>query len=108
MFTVHYTILLNKQVMASGMTLSTAVPGRKCDSYMLDPAHLRDHPECDIVLEPNFGMLEIEWSNSSSSSSSSRNSSSSSSSSISSVKLQVRDALGAVRLQSLLTPDMCI
>jgi hypothetical protein len=87
--------------MASGMTLSTAVPGRKCDSYMLDPAQLRDHPECDIVLDPNFGMLEIEWANSSSSSSSS-------SSSISSVKLQVRDAKGAVRLQSLLTPDMCI
>jgi hypothetical protein len=61
---------------------------------------LRDHPECDIVLDPNFGMLEIQWANSSTSSSSS--------SSISSVKLQVRDAKGAVRLQSLLTPDMCI
>ncbi|CAM9699898.1 unnamed protein product [Chrysoparadoxa australica] len=43
------------QVMASGLTSSTAIPGTSCSSYRLDPAGLRDHAECDIVLDPNFG-----------------------------------------------------
>eukprot|EP00611_Tribonema_gayanum_P005967 TRINITY_DN151_c0_g1_i3.p1 TRINITY_DN151_c0_g1~~TRINITY_DN151_c0_g1_i3.p1 ORF type:complete len:494 (+),score=147.18 TRINITY_DN151_c0_g1_i3:660-2141(+) len=82
------------QVMASGMTLSTAVSGRQCSGYLLDPAGLRDHPECDIVLDPNFGLLQVDWDEGGGG--------------VKSVTAQIRDAKGAVRLQSVLLPSMCV
>lgn len=48
------------QVMASGMTTSTATVGRSCDTFYLDEAGLRTHPECDMVQDPNFGLLEVQ------------------------------------------------
>ena len=44
------------QVMASGMSESTAKP-MSCESYRLDPLQLRTHPECDFVTGPNFGRV---------------------------------------------------
>lgn len=52
-------MIINKQVMASGMTTSTAKVKRSCDTIFLDEAGLRTHPECDLVLDPNFGLLEV-------------------------------------------------
>ncbi|CAM9266786.1 unnamed protein product, partial [Hapterophycus canaliculatus] len=46
------------QVMASGMTTSTAIEGRTCDGFYLDNVGLRTHPECDLVQDPNFGLLQ--------------------------------------------------
>ena len=45
--------------MGSGMSTSTAIKGRACEGYIRDYAGLRTHPECDIVLDPNFGFLEV-------------------------------------------------
>lgn len=41
------------------MTTSTAPLGRECDGLKLDPYGLRTHPECEAVLEPNFGFAEV-------------------------------------------------
>ncbi|CAM9620288.1 unnamed protein product, partial [Ascophyllum nodosum] len=49
------------QVMGSGMTTSTAEKGRKCESYLRDKMGLRTHEECDIVLDPNFGFLKVNF-----------------------------------------------
>ena len=46
------------QLMASGMSESTAKLV-SCESYRLDPLHLRTHPECDFVTGPSFGMVFI-------------------------------------------------
>lgn len=46
------------KVMASGMTTSTATRNRTCDGFYLDEAGLRTHPECDLVQDPNFGLLQ--------------------------------------------------
>lgn len=32
-----------------------------CSSFRLDPLGLRDHPECDFVRGPAFGMIELEF-----------------------------------------------
>ncbi|CAN0533830.1 unnamed protein product, partial [Ectocarpus sp. 8 AP-2014] len=45
--------------MASGMTTSTAERNRSCDTFYLDEAGLRTHPECDLVQDPNFGLLQV-------------------------------------------------
>lgn len=47
--------------MASGMTTSTATRNRTCDGFYLDEAGLRTHPECDLVQDPNFGLLQASW-----------------------------------------------
>ncbi len=47
------------QVMASGMSESTAKPA-SCESYRLDPLQLRTHPECDFVTGPNFGRVDTQ------------------------------------------------
>ncbi|CAN0213118.1 unnamed protein product, partial [Laminaria digitata] len=47
------------QAMGSGMTTSTAAKGRTCEGYIRDSAGLRTHPECDVVLDPNFGFLQV-------------------------------------------------
>ena len=47
-------------VMASGLTTTTGV-NYTCDDFRLDPAGLRDHPECDFVRGPSFGMIELEY-----------------------------------------------
>ena len=47
--------------MGSGMTTSTATKGRPCDGYIRDPNGLRTHEECDIVLDPNFGFLQVVY-----------------------------------------------
>jgi hypothetical protein len=105
------------QVMSSGMTTSTATPGRACEGYLLDPAGLRDHPECDIVLEPNFGLLIIDWGDDGDDGGGGGGSSGDGGGDTSgggvggggvrSISLQVRDARGSVRLQSVLTPGQC-
>lgn len=52
------TVNVLRQVMASGITTSTATRGRGCDGFYRDYAGLRTHPECDLVLDPNFGLLQ--------------------------------------------------
>lgn len=47
------------KVMASGMTTSTAERNRSCDTFYLDEAGLRTHAECDLVQDPNFGLLQV-------------------------------------------------
>lgn len=49
------------QVMASGMTTSTAKKGRECDGFIRDEPGLRTHPECDMVLDPNFGLIQVRF-----------------------------------------------
>ncbi|KAI7841581.1 hypothetical protein COHA_004751 [Chlorella ohadii] len=49
------------QVMASGMTNSTARPDAKCEGYRKEWAGLRIEGECGFVKLPSFGMLEIDW-----------------------------------------------
>jgi hypothetical protein len=46
--------------MASGMSTSTG-KNYTCESYRLDPFHLRTHPECDFVRGPSFGMIDIDY-----------------------------------------------
>jgi len=82
------------QVMSSGMTNSTAIPNRKCESYLKDPAQLRDHEECDIVLEPNFGFIEVSWKENDMPG-------------FNYILLKIRNSKGEVKLKSMLTPDMC-
>lgn len=48
------------QIMASGMSTSTGI-NYTCDSYRLDPFHLRTHPECNFVRGPSFGMIDIDY-----------------------------------------------
>ena len=45
--------------MGSGMTTSTATKGRVCEGYIKDNVGLRIHEECDVVLDPNFGFLQV-------------------------------------------------
>ncbi|CAN0449872.1 unnamed protein product, partial [Hapterophycus canaliculatus] len=45
--------------MSSGLTTSTATRNRSCDTFYRDEVGLRTHPECDLVLDPNFGMLQV-------------------------------------------------
>lgn len=54
---------LNKtlyQVMASGMTNSTA-HGGACDSYRKDYVGLRPGGPCAFSAQPNFGLVEVDW-----------------------------------------------
>jgi hypothetical protein len=56
-----------------------------------DPVGLRDHPECNFVCGPSFGMVEIEWEDADPI-----------------VRLQIRDGnTGAVRLESNFTLSTC-
>eukprot|EP00241_Pyramimonas_parkeae_P003592 CAMPEP_0114237380 /NCGR_PEP_ID=MMETSP0058-20121206/7357_1 /TAXON_ID=36894 /ORGANISM="Pyramimonas parkeae, CCMP726" /LENGTH=654 /DNA_ID=CAMNT_0001349413 /DNA_START=109 /DNA_END=2073 /DNA_ORIENTATION=+ len=77
------------QVMASGLTNETG-QNFSCSDYRLDPNKLRNHPECDFVRGPSFGMVEIDW--------------------ISRVvRLQVRNGHGGdVALQSVISLDTCL
>lgn len=47
------------QVMSSGLTSSTATPGRTCEGHFLDEVGLRVDDECNIVQDPNFGFLQV-------------------------------------------------
>ncbi|KDD71756.1 hypothetical protein H632_c4454p0, partial [Helicosporidium sp. ATCC 50920] len=50
------------QVMASGMTTSTAVPGRSCANWRLqDHGGLRGGGMCAAVADPAFGLVEVDW-----------------------------------------------
>lgn len=55
----QFFLFFLQKVMASGMTTSTAERNRSCDTFYLDEAGLRTHPECDIVQDPNFGLLQV-------------------------------------------------
>ncbi|CAN0212970.1 unnamed protein product [Pylaiella littoralis] len=81
------------QVMASGMTTSTATVGRSCDTFYLDEAGLRTHPECDMVQDPNFGFLEASFEDGTEG--------------FASLEMQVRDWNGNIRVSTTLSPDMC-
>ncbi|CAM9775545.1 unnamed protein product [Ascophyllum nodosum] len=81
------------QVMGSGMTTSTAMKGRSCEGFIHDDVGLRTPGECDIVLDPNFGFLQVNFEEGSKG--------------FSSLEMQVRDWNGIVRLSSTLTPDKC-
>eukprot|EP00903_Cladosiphon_okamuranus_P012811 g11973.t1 len=81
------------QVMSSGMTYSTAHPNRTCDDWYLDEAGLRTHPECDLVLDPNFGLLQVKFEDHRDG--------------FSSLEMQIRDLDGTVRVSATLSPDMC-
>eukprot|EP00903_Cladosiphon_okamuranus_P013391 g12479.t1 len=81
------------QVMASGMTTSTAVKNRGCDGFYLDEAGLRTHPECDLVQDPNFGLLQVNYDDGKEG--------------FSSLEMQIRDWDGTARLSATLSPDMC-
>lgn len=49
------------QVMASGMTNSTARPNAACEGYRKESAGLRIEGDCGFVKLPAFGMLEFDW-----------------------------------------------
>jgi hypothetical protein len=77
------------QVMASGLTTSTGT-NFSCEAAG-DPVGLRDHPECNFVRGPSFGMVEVEWEDADPI-----------------VRLQIRDGnTGAVRLESNFTLSTC-
>ncbi|KAH9533048.1 hypothetical protein CY35_18G030200 [Sphagnum magellanicum] len=77
------------QVMASGLTTSTGT-NFSCEAAA-DPVGLRDHPECNFVRGPSFGMVEVEWEDADPI-----------------VRLQIRDGnTGAVRLESNFTLSTC-
>ena len=52
-------VLCFSKVMGSGMTTSTAMKGRSCEGFIHDDVGLRTPGECDIVLDPNFGFLQV-------------------------------------------------
>ncbi|CAB1097696.1 unnamed protein product [Ectocarpus sp. CCAP 1310/34] len=81
------------QVMASGMTTSTAERNRSCDTFYLDDVGLRTHPECDLVQDPNFGLLQVGFEDGTEG--------------FSSLEMQIRDWNGTVRVSASLSPDMC-
>ena len=69
-----------------------------CTGYRTDPTGLRDHPACDFVRGPSFGMLEVEFTGASSSAGEAV---------LEAVRMQVRDGKdGAVRLESTLSPKL--
>ncbi|CAM9938935.1 unnamed protein product [Ectocarpus sp. 6 AP-2014] len=83
-----------QQVMASGMTTSTAERNRSCDTFYLDEVGLRTHPECDLVQDPNFGLLQqVGFEDGTEG--------------FSSLEMQIRDWNGTVRVSASLSPDMC-
>ncbi|KAL4859501.1 hypothetical protein ACK3TF_000601 [Chlorella vulgaris] len=49
------------QVMASGMTNSTARPAAECTGYRRERSGLRVQGDCGYVSLPAFGMLEFDW-----------------------------------------------
>lgn len=49
------------QVMASGLTASTAHEPQPCDGYRRDPLHLRTHEECSFVTGANYGRILLEY-----------------------------------------------
>lgn len=58
----YHTSNLSKpiyQVMASGMSLSTA-KNFTCEDFRLDPMKMRLHPECSFVTGPNFGQVILD------------------------------------------------
>ncbi|CAM9706536.1 unnamed protein product [Discosporangium mesarthrocarpum] len=84
------------QIMASGLTTSTAIPGRKCEDWFLDPTGLRVHPECDWVPDPNFGLIKVSWVESEAGVST-----------LDTVTMEIRDWANVIRLSTTLTPDQC-
>lgn len=49
------------QVMASGMSNSTARPDAACEGYRRETSGLRIDGDCGFVKVPAFGMLEFDW-----------------------------------------------
>ncbi len=47
--------------MASGMTNSTARPGRACSGWMRDDVGLRHGGPCAYVDQPSFGTVMVDW-----------------------------------------------
>lgn len=78
------------QVMASGLSMNAEM-NFTCDVLRRDPLRLRDHPECDFVRAPSFGMIEVEWERDPV------------------IKVQIRDGMtGIVKLESRLTLSSCL
>jgi len=48
------------QVMASGMTTSTAQKLECSHEFRVDPTGLRDHGECDFLDDPSFGVIDVQ------------------------------------------------
>jgi hypothetical protein len=49
------------QVLASGLTNSTAKPMAPCEGWRRDPAGLRPFGPCGYVKQPAFGSVEVDW-----------------------------------------------
>ena len=49
------------QLMASGMTNSTARPAAPCSGYRREHSGLRIEGDCGYVAVPAFGMLQFDW-----------------------------------------------
>lgn len=76
--------------MASGLSMNAEM-NFTCDVLRRDPLRLRDHPECDFVRAPSFGMIEVEWERDPV------------------IKVQIRDGMtGIVKLESRLTLSSCL
>jgi alkaline phosphatase D len=55
--------LIVAQVMASGMSFSTAdgKVSNSCSSFREDTVGLRPLGRCALVTDPAFGMIEVDW-----------------------------------------------